>query len=257
MKLRQEEEPKGESHGEKRTDGLELVLIDGEPKYWQREDGTRVCGAKTRDFDPPDCYRRCRQHAIDKDNGRCKRHGGQTPKGVASASWEGQGYSRYLPESLGERMDEFMKDPEISSVREELALADVRLSMKLEELEEGGSRELWDDLKKQVDALDMALQNKDIQTASAALRRIKDVIQKGAEEQERWDEVFHVMEQKRKLAETETKRTKASSNTLTVEEASMLVDFMVNIMQDVVDRYDVPRAALGDIQQATQKLLDT
>jgi predicted nucleic acid-binding Zn-ribbon protein len=154
-------------------------------------------------------------------------------------------------------MDDFMKDPNIASVREDLALADVRLSMKLEQMETAETGERWEKLEEKVDVLSDALTEGDTDTASAALAEIQEIVKEGAEMEESWDEVFDIMEQKRKLAETENKRIKASSNTLTVEEASMLVDVMVSLMQDVAERYDLPNQALRDINEATRDLLDT
>lgn len=256
-KVRYEDEPRGEAHNEPREDGLDLIVIDGEPRYWQKPNGKRACGAKTRDWDPPSNWTRCRQTRIDPDNHRCRNHGGQSLRGVASPSWEGKGRSQYLPDALGDRMDDFMKDPNIASVREDLALADVRLSMKLEQMETAETGERWEKLEEKVDVLSDALTEGDTDTASAALSEIQEIVKEGAEAEESWDEVFDIMEQKRKLAETENKRIKASSNTLTVEEASMLVDVMVSLMQDVAERYDLPNQALRDINEATRDLLDT
>lgn len=252
-----EDEPRGEQHGEARSDDLELVIIDGEPKYWQKKNGTRVCGAKTRDWNPPDCWRRCTQSRVDADNNRCRQHGGEAERGVAAHNFKTGRYSKYLPDALGQRMDDFMKDPDIASVREDLALADVRLSMKLEEMETSEVGKKWEELQEEIDVLDNALMNGDTATATAALQRVQEIVDEGAEREEQWDEVFEIMEAKRKLAETENKRVKASSNTLTVEEASMLVDMMVSMMRDVADRYDLPKQALQDINEATRNLLDT
>lgn len=251
----EEGEPRGEKHGEPRQDGLNLIMIDGEPKYWVNGDGDRVCGAKTSSYS--ESYKRCSQSGkfIDKDNKRCRNHGGASPKGIAHPSWEGKGKSRYLPANLGARMEEFMKRPDIASVREDLALADLRLSMKLEDMDDGPSREHWDKLKEAVEALEAARRRGDSEAVADAINRIQELVLKGAEESKKWEEVFDIIEQRRKLAETENKRMKQSSNTLTVEEASMLVDLMVNTVMDILDRYDVPRDAYEDLNRATRKIL--
>lgn len=257
IELLTDDEPRGPKHGEPRSDGLNLVIIDGEHKYWQKDNGTRVCGAKTRDFNPPNRFKRCRQDKIDSDTKRCRQHGGMSDRGAASHSFKTGEYSEYMPHALGERLENFMNDPTISSLREDLALADTRLSMKLEEIEGMETGQRWEELEERAAELDVALRNDDPATANQALREIQRIIQEGAEEKEHWDEIFDIMEQKRKLAETENKRIKASSNTLTPEEASMLIDVMVQLMKDVVEEHDVPKEALKDFNRKTRNLLDT
>ena len=249
-------EPRGERHGEPREDDLDLVIIDGEPKYWVKNGEDRVCGAKTSGWQ--DNYRRCRNHSnIDNGNKRCPNHGGDTPRGLASPSWEGKGRSDYLPEALGDRFDEHMKDPDITSVREDLALTNLRIDMQLEKIEEGGSADKWEELQDEMETLEEARRKGDSAQVSASLNRIDELVTEGNEQQEMWEEIFSIIEKRRKLVETENKRLQQSSNTLTVEEASMLVDVLTSTVLDILDRYDVPQQAYNELQDATERLLET
>lgn len=248
-------EPRGDEYGEPRADGFNLVVVDGEPKYWQHPDGQRTCGAKKRSWDED--YARCSRRGNLMENNRCQQHGGPSPKGYASPHFEHGRHSQYLPGQLGERLDEFLSDPEIASVRQELALIDTRLSVKLQEMDGGPSQQHWEDLEETVDELEAARRRGDGDAVAACINRIVRLVREGAEEQDQWDEIFDVVEQRRKLAETENKRMKASSNTLTVEEASMLVDAMTSTVMDILERYDAPDEAYRELTDVTTNLLDS
>jgi hypothetical protein len=250
------DEPKGADHGEPRADEMSVVVVDGEPKYWKRDDnGERACGAKRSSWD--DDFKRCSRYGnLDNDNYRCQQHGGTTPRGLASPHFQHGGYSQYLPDNLGDRMDEFMADPNIASMRKELALLGTRLSSKLEEIDKGPSRDIWDQLEEAVDTLEAARNRGDGDGVSVALDRIVGLVREGADEQEVWEDVFEIVEQRRKLAETENKRMKQSSNTLTVEEARMLVEFITGTVTDILDQYNLPPDAYEELNDATRKILD-
>lgn len=55
-------------------------------------------------------------------NGRCQRHGGPTLTGVAAPGWRGRGLSRVLPERLLDHYHEALRDPDLLSLRQEIAL---------------------------------------------------------------------------------------------------------------------------------------
>src|SRR3990172_10824938 len=69
----------------------------------------------------------CRRHAV---SGKrvCTVHGGLTPSGPASANYKHGRYSRYLPARLAERYLEAESDPELLSLRSELALVQATLA---------------------------------------------------------------------------------------------------------------------------------
>ena len=80
----------------------------------------KICGAKTRKGTP--CLR------APMVNGRCNLHGGKTPIGAALPQFKTGRYSKYLPARLAERYHEAERDPELLSLRSELALVQARLA---------------------------------------------------------------------------------------------------------------------------------
>ena len=59
------------------------------------------------------------------ENGRCRIHGGLSPKGTASARWKHGRYSRYLPKGIADAYKRAEAGPELLSLREDVAVLDA------------------------------------------------------------------------------------------------------------------------------------
>src|SRR5579871_5515650 len=88
------------------------------------------CGAKTRSGGS------CRQWAM--PNGRCRMHGGKTPRGPALPQYKHGRYSKVLPADLAARYAEARTDQELVAFRDDIALVDARLADVLARLGQGG-----------------------------------------------------------------------------------------------------------------------
>lgn len=78
------------------------------------------CGAKKRDGTP------CRAKAM--ANGRCRIHGGATPSGFALPQYKTGRYSKVLPDALRYRYEVARDDEDLLSLRDEIALLDIRIT---------------------------------------------------------------------------------------------------------------------------------
>ena len=74
---------------------------------------------------------RCRKPAM-KGRTVCRAHGGATPRGIASPHFRHGRWSKDLPAQLAVRYDEALSDPELLSLRDEVALVDAQISTVLE-----------------------------------------------------------------------------------------------------------------------------
>lgn len=95
-----------------------------------------ICGAKTRSGEP------CQNYPM--DNGRCRMHGGRnvedkrneiasTRRPPGRPPSHGR-YSKYLKETLKEKYEEFENDPDILSLKSELAQMRALLARYLEDI---------------------------------------------------------------------------------------------------------------------------
>ena len=145
-----------------------------------------LCGAKTRSGGT------CKNAQM--LNGRCRMHGGATPRGPACGSFKTGRHSKSLPFRLAARYEEAMADETLLEQRSEIALLDVRI----------------DEVVRAVDA-----------------RRASVV----------WDDLCRLLDQRRKLVESERRRMVEMHQMLTTEEAMTLLAAVVDsLRRHIVDR---------------------
>src|SRR5215207_6276206 len=90
-----------------------------------------LCGAKTRSGGE------CTQPAM--ANGRCRMHGGRSPRGVAHPSFKTGRFSRSIPSRLSQSYEEALADPRKLELTDELAVIVARNRELLESLYSGES----------------------------------------------------------------------------------------------------------------------
>lgn len=140
-------------------------------------------------------------------NGRCGKHGGLTPNGIASPAFKTGKRSKYhvvLPERLRERYGEALADPELLTLRNEIAAIDARTVEVMATLDKDGCAVIWSQLQS-------ALTEYRVSNAADRdrwLRILFDGIERGASDMAVWGQLGILIEQRRRLAETETKREK-------------------------------------------------
>jgi hypothetical protein len=100
----------------------------------------RICGAKTKSGKP--CQRK------PMPNGRCHKHGGPTPKGIASPNWKHGRFSKYLPQQLGEIAYNAAHDPELFNMREIIGAYEARLTYLMGLVGSGASAERFAEIAK-------------------------------------------------------------------------------------------------------------
>ena len=184
------------------TDDQKLVMR----KRWN------VCGAATvtSKFTQPCTF-------TPMQNGRCKKHGGMTPKGIGHSAYEDGTDSRYVPAPLLEIYERAMRDGELLNMTKDLALMEGRLEQLFRKLGSGGSDKWWGALVTAVADLDQAMKAEDGDGMKAALHQISIVANQGQEQAEVWDEIFEVFEQRRKTSESEGKRRKSMRESVAIE----------------------------------------
>src|SRR5215216_2176358 len=107
-----------------------------------------LCGAKTRSGGE------CRQPAM--ANGRCRMHGGRSPRGLAHPSFKTGRFSRSIPSRLSHSYEEALADPRKLELDNELALLICRNEELLATLHSGESSALWKRLRNAKREMDKA-----------------------------------------------------------------------------------------------------
>lgn len=93
----------------------------------------KTCGANTKAGTGP-----CRQTIINPQNGRCKVHGGPTPKGTASPQFRSGFYASTLPRGIAAHFAHHDNDPQLLKLRQDIALVTSTLTTFLSRLRDTG-----------------------------------------------------------------------------------------------------------------------
>jgi hypothetical protein len=201
------------------------------------------CGAKNRQGDP------CQRWALEGRT-RCRLHGGKSLVGAACPHFRGGRYSRYVPERLRARYEQAEGDAELLNLRGEIALIDARLVDLLSRVDTGESGQLWADLRRAHQEFKVAKRGEDVARMQTALARMEHLIDSAVQDHVAWAEIGALIEQRRKLTESEAKRLVTLQQMLTAAEAMAIVHRLV----DIVSRHVTDRQALSAIVVELQAL---
>ena len=113
-----------------------------------------------------------------------------------------------------------LNDPQLTSVRDELALLEAREAQLLERLPPGGS---FKAASKAFAALQRAIEVHDSAAIASAWQVLKEQIDAGASSDQTWQDLLTVIEERRKLAESEAKRLIGMRAMISVEQAMEFV----------------------------------
>lgn len=178
----------------------------------------------------------CRAFAM-RDKTKCYNHGGASPSGIASATLKHGRYSKVLPKRMIERYDAAITDPELLNLSAEIAVVDSRLSDLLIRVESGDAGEIWDRLSKAKEKYREASIKGDIPTMGAQLDTMLGLIERGAFDVFAWREIHTVLEQRRRLVESERKRLVEQEQMMTLHETQTLFMAMAEAVRaNVTDR---------------------
>ena len=187
-----------------------------------------LCGARLRG--KPGQF--CKKSPLQGRN-RCRLHGGASPRGVDSPNWRGRGYSRDIPSRYLARLDQILEDPELAGMRQELALIDARMGELLSRLDDGDTKEAWARVEEVMNSLDDAIEAKPIEGEDPYEmllergRKIAGILHTTVQEHradgKTWDELYEVVDLRRRVSQAETKREVDLSGSLTAKQAMALV----------------------------------
>jgi hypothetical protein len=175
---------------------------------------------------------RCRKDAM---IGRtvCHMHGGKTPRGFALPQTRTGRYSQHLPARLAARYAEAQGDSELLALRDEVCLIDARLTDVLGRVDTGEAGRHWAALQHTWTDLTTAKAAGDVHQVSGLLTRIGELIQAGAADYAAWAEIIGLLQERRKLVESERKRLVELGQMITAERVITLV----GVVEDAVRRH--------------------
>lgn len=161
----------------------------------------------------------------------CSIHGGKSLGGIASPQMRHGRYSKYLPSRLSGQYEAAKSDPALLELREDIALIDSRLSDLLQRVETGESGQVWKELGEAYRDLQDAMHAKNTVKTGEALQLIYALIVRGNDDYRAWTEIHEVIEQRRRLVESERKRIVESNSMISAENAMLMISALVDIIR--------------------------
>lgn len=206
----------------------------------------KYCGAKTRNGGT------CHNRAM--ENGRCRMHGGKHPKGMAHYNFKNGSRSRYMPEKLAARYEEAIADPDLGSLKRNIALNEAIIREKLELLSSGGdSGEAWEILAKALKDLTTHFNNEDYGKVLITIEIMKEVVT----EQQRYHlaivEIQETLAEQRKDLKVKSDIEHKEMNAVSVESLMVFMASLVSLINRVIPEND-RRYALSE---GIRKLIGT
>jgi hypothetical protein len=170
-------------------------------------------------------------------------HGGKSPVGIASPRFINGRHSKHLPSRLIERYQDSQSDPDLLNLQSEISLIDARLSELIGRIDIDGSGTLWRNLGGIVIDLTTYHDAQDLEGIGQTISRLRSTIQRANSDTAAWEEIQPLVEQRRKLVESEAKRRVQMQDMITSEKAMVLISQLT----DAVVRHVRDRGALAAI----------
>lgn len=202
----------------------------------------KKCGAKTKSG------KSCQITSV-MENGRCRLHGGATPKGIASPHFKTGKSSKYiyLPKNYAPRLENTITDF-ITNLEESIAIQKALETRYLEKLGTNESTEAWSKLRKAVSDYDDATHKEDPKEKAIgqaqAFGMIRFIVEDGLSESFLHSDIQRLHEGQRKLSETLSKVRKESQEIYTQEQWMEMLSFLLQIIKNNVK----DRKILNNIQ---------
>jgi hypothetical protein len=184
-------------------------------------------------------------------NGRCRMHGGLTPVGIESPHIRHGRYSADIPTRLAAKYQEARNDEELLVLRDEIALLDARLAEVLGRLDTGESGALWKALAAIVGPLSRDFDQLKREEVKAGLASASSLIARGIGDYAVWADLRALLDERRKLVESERKRLVDMQQMITSERAMLLIAAITDTVLRHVADTGTRAAIAADIRKLT------
>jgi hypothetical protein len=192
-----------------------------------------------------------------RERPRCKIHGGSTKVGPANPAFRHGRYSKHLPESLRVKYETALADPELLSVRDEIALVESRLSDVAQMIANGDQGPAsWKAVKDNFLTLEKAMRRKTASPEEAAeaaaiigetLAAMRAELFRATDQAEAWKELGKLVDLKTKVASREWKRLTDLRLFWTVEQGRQLLTGVIESIKRNVADPAVQQAIASDL----------
>ena len=199
----------------------------------------------------------CRQAAV-RHRTKCRLHGGKTLVGAASGQYRHGRYSKVLPVRLAAKYHEALHNPQLLSVRDDIAACESRLADLFSRVDSGESGATWEALGTAHRAFEGAMAGGDTAAMGTALATMRSLIQAGRADYEAWADIHQTWETRCKLTMTETKTLVAMQHMISAQQLDVYLGVLTDALQNAITKHAdaiTARAILGDVTTELRTLV--
>jgi hypothetical protein len=177
--------------------------------------------------------KQCRQPVVEGST-KCRYHGGLTPRGIASPHFRHGRHSKYLPGDLRALYAAALNDADRVDMMDELALIDARAAQVLEQIRDGNTAASWARMRQEFAEFDGHLGRGNTQAAQAHLQAMRTLLAEGTDVHEQWQEVYDLIDRRRKVALAVMRRQKDEQQMVPVQEVMAMIAVLAERVHHVV-----------------------
>jgi cell pole-organizing protein PopZ len=156
---------------------------------------------------------------------------------MASGTFKTGKYSRVLPRRMSAAYEASQNDETLLALTNEIHLLDARLADLLAKVDSGESGTVWQRLTAANAELNRARTANDNDQIVATIREIQGLISRGSHDSAAWAAVERVVQQRRRLVESERKRAVELGTVMTSQQAMMAFSRLFQVIKaNVHDR---------------------
>jgi hypothetical protein len=157
-------------------------------------------------------------------------------------------WSKYLPNRLAEKYNEASKDPELLNLRQDIGLIDARVSDVLSRVDTGEAGAMWKAAKDYYRSIEAAIAESDPIAMRVGMNQLGEVLGKGIGDWAAWNEVIGLLEQRRKLVDTERKRLIDMNQMISSEKAVLMITAITSVIREKVTDREVMNSIIYGIR---------
>lgn len=175
-------------------------------------------------------------------------HGGKTPMGPGLRQFRHGRRSKFLPSRMAADYHACVDDPALTELRQDIATIDARIIDVLKRVDTGEAGVVWRKAQAAMAKFEREQAQGHVEAMEVVLGQVRHLIMRGASDHAAWDEVGNLIDRRRKLVDSEQRRIALASETLSAEQAMILLTVIVGIIQRHVTDREVLRAIASDFQ---------
>ncbi len=145
--------------------------------------------------------------------------------------------SKYLPDTLAERYETLLGDRTLEVIRDDIALLELRLSQLLERAKYGEQPDKWEYVSTRFVYLTQMIHQENVKEVEKTLKEISVALQGVDQDYKAWAQIMDLLEMRRRMAESETKRLVDTGQMISAEDAMKLVQNLLGaVRRHVADK---------------------